>query len=786
MRVGEIPFQSNEIRLPSIAEVSSSLNKLDVDAFVQGVRRASIGEATELLRDLILKEQFLSENNSLEAYTEKLPLVLESLEVSFFSEVAGRLEATLLRKALFGNFRAVSDTRLVEILESIRPAKTAEVFDEMVFGVDMPKKAARALSDMSAAKVAMVVSLMSDHSVLRCFLEMRRSAKARILEMLDTERAFEVCVLMLGDRNEVRLARVAAILKEMEEERSFALWSRFDSHDWQKLNAMKWPVSAWDSMNLRKAVSCLSGMSPSQAAEILGRVSPERQLEIFRHLESDFVAEVLDVLVSLCPLNVKAILEEMAVRVLIPNSVSSPRDEVYSDRAPYLRKNMGIDFPASRKNTAVVFSSYPRRSGSGMRRSKNLGYGMKAIHIEESLKTESRIKHILIDLLELDPACVQMKCCRSISKEDLVPIKQIEERLRDIGWDNPTSKETAFGKLGLVRLAEVVEKSGAIAGINGGFYFDYGHYRDSQKIGLNLSQIPGLCYGDLIGWFVSDGTESSPPIVNRASLVVTKAGAIHIVKVFMTEVVLPNGNSLEWDGINTKREGEKTILFNSEYGLTTKVNDHYIDVAISRNIIYDIVRGGGATIPISGFILSLPRENWKLLEGLAVGNEVEIKNNFPKGLGEVEQAMSCGPQLVRDSQLEIDFDFEDFGEKDSLVVPFSLTRAVDIFDAARSFIMLKGEKLYMGVVSGTLFGSGTPNISAGMTFGELAQLTLDLGAEQALALDGGGSSSIVARTLEGVKVLNIPTGGSDVPQGRERFINTYWLAFPASEKVKVC
>jgi len=208
-----------------------------------------------------------------------------------------------------------------------------------------------------------------------------------------------------------------------------------------------------------------------------------------------------------------------------------------------------------------------------------------------------------------------------------------------------------------------VKKSGAIAGINGGFYFDYGHYRDSQKIGLNLSQIPGLCYGDLIGWFVSDGTESSPPIVNRASLVVTKEGAIHIVKVFMTEVVLPNGNSLEWDEMNTKREGEKTILFNSEYGLTTKANDHYTDVAISRNIIFDIVRGGGTTIPISGFILSLPREKWKLLEGLAIGDKVEIRNNFPKGLGEVEQAMSCGPQLVRDSQPEIDFEFEDFGKR---------------------------------------------------------------------------------------------------------------------------
>lgn len=64
-----------------------------------------------------------------------------------------------------------------------------------------------------------------------------------------------------------------------------------------------------------------------------------------------------------------------------------------------------------------------------------------------------------------------------------------------------------------------------------------------------------------------------------------------------------------------------------------------------------------------------------------------------------------------------------------------------------------------------------------MTFGELAQLTLDLQADHAYALDGGGSSSIVVSTEGEVKCLTIPTGGSDVARGEERFINTYWLFF---------
>jgi hypothetical protein len=92
--------------------------------------------------------------------------------------------------------------------------------------------------------------------------------------------------------------------------------------------------------------------------------------------------------------------------------------------------------------------------------------------------------------------------------------------------------------------------------------------------------------------------------------------------------------------------------------------------------------------------------------------------------------------------------------------------------------MLKGGKLSLGAVSGTALGDGPPRASAGMTFGELTQLAIDLGADQAYALDGGGSSSIVVWRGGKVDVLNTPTGGSDVPRGKERFINTYWLFFP--------
>ena len=248
------PFQFDEIQFTNIAEISDYLARLDVGNFVQRLRQVGIEEATELLRDLILKEQFLSENNSLEAYAEKLPPILEGLKVSFLCEIADYLEASLLRKALFGNFRAVSHTKLIKILEGMHPAKAAGVFEEMIFGIDPPRQAAKSLSNMVAERASLIVALMNNYAILRVFREMERTVKAKILEGLDPKKAFELCDLMLGDRNEVRIARVLGILDGMGGGTGLALWNKFDSQDQQRLHAMTPPSNSWDSMNLRKAI----------------------------------------------------------------------------------------------------------------------------------------------------------------------------------------------------------------------------------------------------------------------------------------------------------------------------------------------------------------------------------------------------------------------------------------------------------------------------------------------------------------------------------------------------
>lgn len=52
-----------------------------------------------------------------------------------------------------------------------------------------------------------------------------------------------------------------------------------------------------------------------------------------------------------------------------------------------------------------------------------------------------------------------------------------------------------------------------------------------------------------------------------------------------------------------------------------------------------------------------------------------------------------------------------------------------------------------------------PNISVGMSLAELGRLLIELGAVQAMNLDGGGSTTMVIRDL----VLNLPSNGQERP-----------------------
>jgi len=414
----------------------------------------------------------------------------------------------------------------------------------------------------------------------------------------------------------------------------------------------------------------------------------------------------------------------------------------------------------------------------GRRQSRTLDGGLRWVHIEEDLDTGVSVKPVIIDLLEMELDRVRLVARMATDDETALPAARAAEVFEGYRATGRRPENRDFATLGLTQLSEAVKTAGALAAINGNFYFDYGHYLNGVTLGIDIANVPGLFFGDPIGWFVAEGTELIPPAFNRAAGVVTEDGDFHFERVFMTHVAFGNGQTVRWDTLNVAKTPGRTSAYTSLFGYRTQAGGSHVDLAIARGRIWTIAGQGDQVIPLTGFVLSIPVElATRVLAGVGPGDAVEVGNDFPAGRGRVAEAMACGPSLVRDGAVDLDFTDEDFGQQDSTVMSFFLPRTVETYEAARSFVARRGSTLILGTVSGTAYGFGRSTVSGGMTFGEMAQLCLDLGADHAYALDGGGSSSLVARDNGQVKVLNTPTGGADVVQGDERFINTYWLVF---------
>lgn len=410
-------------------------------------------------------------------------------------------------------------------------------------------------------------------------------------------------------------------------------------------------------------------------------------------------------------------------------------------------------------------------SGVGSRSVRTSSVGSE-ITILESLDSPMGRKNVRIDLLEIDPRSVTFATyMASEPRPDYAAFQKLFEPFAD----GTAPDEGTFRKAGMFRLAEAVDSQKAVAGINGGFFFDYGHYLYGRELGLDLSAAPGLCFGDPVGWFVVDGEEHGPPIFNRGALWVEQNGTVHVSRIRMHGAEIA-GHGIAWSADNRVCGAGEIGFYTSIFGFETPKHPEHVDVVVVNASVVAINPKGQSTVPFTGFVLTLPKEH-PALAALRVGSPA--KTLHPASDKNVQTALASGPLLVRDGEIDVRFRAEEFGSQDSSVMSFFLPRLFESYEAARSFLGLRADgTLVLGTVSGRSFGSGLDDGSSGMTFGELALLAQDLGLVDAMGLDGGGSSSLVIQEGDESRILNIPTGGADVPRGAERFISTALLLKP--------
>ncbi|WP_246147704.1 phosphodiester glycosidase family protein [Nonomuraea turkmeniaca] len=308
-------------------------------------------------------------------------------------------------------------------------------------------------------------------------------------------------------------------------------------------------------------------------------------------------------------------------------------------------------------------------------------------------------------------------------------------------------------------LSGPAKRSRAVAAVNGDF-FDINNSGAAQGIG------------------VQDGNLIQSPVAGHDNAVaVTGDGVGRVLKMYFEGTATPAGGSpITLTQFNQIVQGGGVGLFTSLWGSYTRARAVAGAASVAEVVLVDGVvsevrtAAGSGPIPAGTTILLGRDAGATALSGLKVGDRVDVKYQPKSSDGStVKAAVGGNWVLVKDGVAQNSTD------------PAAHPRTAVGFSA-------DGRKMYLLTVDGRQADS------RGVTLNELAAMMVDLGAANALNLDGGGSSTMLAREpgAADVQVENSPSDGGErhvpnglalyAPQGSGK-LKGFWLE-PASDPAK--
>jgi exopolysaccharide biosynthesis protein len=275
--------------------------------------------------------------------------------------------------------------------------------------------------------------------------------------------------------------------------------------------------------------------------------------------------------------------------------------------------------------------------------------------------------------------------------------------------------------LGKETTSVIATRHDALAGINGGFFAGS---------------------GSPLGMIVIDGKLISAPLPKRTVFAISRTGQPVIAAFeFNGRVVTPDRTTLWVSAVNRPPHTDGVAVYTPEYGPLTP--DLGV-AALVRNDVVEAFFNGRTLIPEDGYVLTANRADAALLTGhLALGQRITLRLQISPNF-EVLNALGGGPRLVKNGQAQVPFAWEWF------TLRFHDARA----PRTAVGITKAGKLLFVTV-------DGRSARNTGMTLRELADLMVQLGAIEAMNLDGGGSATMVV----GGRIVNEPSDGRERPIG---------------------
>ncbi len=277
-------------------------------------------------------------------------------------------------------------------------------------------------------------------------------------------------------------------------------------------------------------------------------------------------------------------------------------------------------------------------------------------------------------------------------------------KIRPLLSNPPTEKGTA-------PLLQTAEVSGTAAAINAGFF----------------NRINRLALGAIR----RDTKWLSGPILNRGAIAWNDRGEFVINRLTLQETLITSANQrLSVSQLNSAYVESGIGRYNSDWGATyTPFSDDEIVVTVAGERVVSQSPGGalGKTnfpIPGNGYILAL-RSDLSPASQLAAGTLLRLETNtIPADFNRFPYILGGGPVLVQNSRVAVDAKAEGFS--DAYVRQTAIRSAIARTAAGNLLIVAVHNRA----------GGAGPN------FAELAQILQQMGALEALNLDGGSSTSL--------------------------------------------
>jgi len=298
--------------------------------------------------------------------------------------------------------------------------------------------------------------------------------------------------------------------------------------------------------------------------------------------------------------------------------------------------------------------------------------------------------------------------------------------------------------------------------------------RHATKNGKNVLVAVNASFGVLDGSYegainnlhIQNGRVINPPN-HYACFGVTKSGEFLMERIKMNISIKVAGKEMRVQGLNKERNQHTSfVLYTSKFGRSTKTDSGcevvISDVALplspkykSRFTVTDVKNSGKNKIPRDGFVLSARKgsDAAKLLSNLKVSDQGTLTLSFlPEKWNEVVEGIGGNSRLVKD------------GKRCKAAHKGHNATRVD----PRTSLGYNDKKLFLMVVDGRQSG-----YSSGMSYSDVASAMIELGATNAINLDGGSSSTFIANG----KLINRPSSGHE-----RHVLNAVFITFKRPTK----